>query len=738
MWRSLRIAQKIWCGLGILILGYLASMALGFVLGQRTESQLEVVEGSLFPAAMYSQQALSAFNNQTARYAEAVIAGDPELLDMAGEHALEVTGALESIAALIGLPQAEQAKIQKTLGMFKDFSASAHTVYAVMSESSDDEEALASLMALQEQAALLAQQSEEIRQALERSRSDLAALLSAEVTAIRDSSKHNRYANVVMFAVVVSLAIVTVSILITRGITRPIAQLVDVAHAIAQGDVSQELSIGGRDEIGRLAEAFRQLISYVQDMARAATEISRGNLDIHVTPRSGNDVLGTGFDRMSAYLRDMGVLAEQVSQGDLRRRIAPRSSGDQLGTAFLHMQTGLTALIADIHSGSDLIASISAQVLGASSTNADALKEVGNAAEVTSSAMNEVNATAEEVRLNMEQLTESVEKNGASVSELIASINQVAGNLRNLSHFADDTTSTVVNIVDSLEEVARQAEHSQELSETVSHDAVSGQQSVEEMTTSVTAISDVTNNIAEIISRLELRSTEIGTILDVIHEVAEQTSLLALNASIIAAQAGVHGRGFAVVADEIKELATRVGTSTKEIAAIVKAVQQDSSDAANAIEHGRREVDRGVTVAHQTGEALQKIGHSAENSSQVAAQMAQSLRQQTEAHAHITDSIRDVTNMINEITTATQEQEKNSSQLFAMIEEMQNLAGHVFRAIQEQQLSTRQVTQFMGNVSALMEENMHTVHQLGQSAGTLATQADTLKQNVKRFAISSA
>jgi hypothetical protein len=52
MWRSLRIAQKIWFGLGILILGYLASMMLGFFLGKRTESQLEVVEGSLFPAAI--------------------------------------------------------------------------------------------------------------------------------------------------------------------------------------------------------------------------------------------------------------------------------------------------------------------------------------------------------------------------------------------------------------------------------------------------------------------------------------------------------------------------------------------------------------------------------------------------------------------------------------------------------------------------------------------------------------
>lgn len=539
-----------------------------------------------------------------------------------------------------------------------------------------------------------------------------------------------------MFVLVVSLSIVVVSFLMTRGITRPIAMLVDIAHAIAnKGDVRQKLQFGGRDEIGKLAEAFQKLILYFQEMAKAATEISQGNLETHVYPRSEHDVLGTGFAQMIAYLKEMGKIAEQVSQGDLRSQIVLQSPADQLGTAFIHMQKGLSTLISEIHASSDCIASISTQVLSTSSTNADALEQIGDAAQVTSSAMNEVNTTAEEVRLNMEQLTASVEKNGASISEMLASINQVAGNLRKLSHFADDTTSTVVKIVSSLEKVAAQAEHSKMLSEAVSQDAVSGRQSVEEMITSITTISQVTMSISDIILRLEHRSTEIGTILDVINEVAEQTSLLALNASIIAAQAGEHGRGFAVVANEIKELATRVDTSTKEIAAIIKAVQNDSFDAVNAIEHGRKEVEHGVMVTHQAGEALKKIGGSAENSSQVAAEMANSLHQQTQAHAHITESIQDVTNMISEITLATQEQEKNSSQLFAMVEDMQNLAILVMRAIQEQQLSTRQVTEFMTNVTSLVEENTPIVQQLALSAKNLATQADTLKQNVEQFRI---
>lgn len=734
-WQSLRIAQKVWCGLGILVLGNLVLTILGVINGIAIDRRLNALETAIFPAAIQSQQALSAFNNQSVGYTVAVMAGDLELLDMAEQHAREVTQALEAIMALTDLPQNTRETVRQTLETFAAFAKSAQAVYAAMSATPETQEALDTVAALKQQATELAQQTEQIRQTLEELKRFFAETLKQEVIAIRLSNRTSGQRDGVVALLILSLAITTVSILIQRGITRPIAKIVESAHAIAQGDVRQEVRLTGHDEIGKLASAFQGLIVYFQDMARAAAEISRGNLETHVQPRSPHDALGTTFEQMSAYLKDMGSVAERVSQGNLCSQITLRSADDQLATAFRHMQTGLTSLIAAIRLSSDQIAVISAQVLSASSSNASTLKAVGDAAEVTSSAMQEVNATAEEVRQNMEQLTGSVEQNGASLSELLASINQVAENLRNLSHFADDTTATVVSIVESLEQVVHQAEHSRELSETVSHDAISGRHSAEEMISSVTTISGVTQNISASISRLEQRSVEIGTILDVINEVAEQTSLLALNASIIAAQAGEHGRGFAVVAAEIKDLATRVGTSTKEIAKIIKAVQNDSSEAATAIERGLREVEHGVAVAQQTGDALKKIGASAANSSQVAAEMAKSIRQQTEAHLHITESIQNVTSMINEITLATQEQEKNSAQLFDMVDAMQNLSTQVLRALQEQQRSTREVTDFMGNVTHLVEENAQTVQQLAQSATTLEIQAEALKQNVKRFVI---
>ena len=94
-------------------------------------------------------------------------------------------------------------------------------------------------------------------------------------------------------------------------------------------------------------------------------------------------------------------------------------------------------------------------------------------------------------------------------------------------------------------------------------------------------------------SEIESSSAQVNQIIGVIDEIAFQTNLLALNAGVEAARAGEAGRGFAVVAQEVRALAQRSADAAKEIKTLISTSSQ--------------QVNQGVSMVGQTGDALQAI-----------------------------------------------------------------------------------------------------------------------------------
>ena len=128
----------------------------------------------------------------------------------------------------------------------------------------------------------------------------------------------------------------------------------------------------------------------------------------------------------------------------------------------------------------------------------------------------------------------------------------------------------------------------QSLSRTVGH----FEASIKEIAGNASAAVNIAGNAVEAtqktsltISRLGESSTQIGNVIKVINSIAEQTNLLALNATIEAARAGDAGKGFAVVANEVKELAKETSKATEDIIDRINAIQSDTTEAIDAIEH---------------------------------------------------------------------------------------------------------------------------------------------------------
>ena len=100
--------------------------------------------------------------------------------------------------------------------------------------------------------------------------------------------------------------------------------------------------------------------------------------------------------------------------------------------------------------------------------------------------------------------------------------------------------------------------------------------------------------------------------------------MLALNAAIQAASAGEAGRGFSVVAEEVQRLAERSADATRQISALVKAIQTDTQDAVAAMERSTQGVVEGARLSDNAGTALTEIDRVSRQLADLIAQISDS------------------------------------------------------------------------------------------------------------------
>jgi methyl-accepting chemotaxis protein len=189
---------------------------------------------------------------------------------------------------------------------------------------------------------------------------------------------------------------------------------------------------------------------------------------------------------------------------------------------------------------------------------------------------------------------QSVAQLGGTLMSISSSITTIDDGTREISSGAGDLSKRTEQQAASLEETAAALE---EITANVANSSKRTEETravATEANRSATMSADVVSHAEEAMGRIETSSQQISNIIGVIDEIAFQTNLLALNAGVEAARAGEAGKGFAVVAQEVRELAQRSASAAKEIKGLI----QNSS----------KEVDSGVKLVRDTGQALKTIG----------------------------------------------------------------------------------------------------------------------------------
>jgi len=368
------------------------------------------------------------------------------------------------------------------------------------------------------------------------------------------------------------------------------------------------------------------------------------------------------------------------------------------------------------------------EVTGTLKEFAHHVEQLATSAEESSSSILELTATNDEVAENVGELAGSVRETVSSIEEMTYSIKEVAKNVDALSLTAEETSSSMNEMDVSIDQVQSNANETAKLSEEVASDAERGAEAILKTIGEIYRIKESSQEAVAVISNLGSRIEAIGQILSVIDDVAEQTNLLALNAAIIAAQAGEHGKGFAVVADEIKDLAERAGSSTKEIAELIKTIQAESKNAVAAVERGAHNVDRGVEVSNEAERALKKILESSTKSTTMVRAIARATVEQAKGSKQVTDAIGRIAETVQQIAAATAQQARGSELIVKSAEKMRLITQHVERSSQEQARGGRQITQAIESISGMV--NQLNVGHRGQTRGNeqLLNSADKLEE----------
>jgi len=456
---------------------------------------------------------------------------------------------------------------------------------------------------------------------------------------------------------------------LANKIGAPLNKLAETADKLALGNVDISIESKTTDEIGNLEKSFGMMIEGIKEKVAAAEKIAVGDLTVQINVRSDEDALSKSMQKVVESLRGLEAETVALSKAAVEGKLSTRGNASKYSGGYKEIISGvnetLDAVVAPLQESSEVLNKIAegdltARMVGTYSGDFQAIKDnINHLAESFNNALSDVSAAIQATASASSQISSSAEEMAAGAQEQSSQTSEVAGAV-------DEMTKTIMDTTHNASNASQTAKNAGTI-------AKEGGKVVDQTIQGMNRIASVVKQSAETVQQLGKSSDQIGEIVQVIDDIADQTNLLALNAAIEAARAGEQGRGFAVVADEVRKLAERTTKATKEIATMIKQIQQDTSEAVISMTSGTLEVDKGRELADEAGKSLAQIITGAQEVVDIVTQVAAASEEQSSAAEQISKNLEAINHVTNESATGIQQIARASEDLNRLTINLQEL-----------------------------------------------------------------
>ncbi|NJI24778.1 methyl-accepting chemotaxis protein [Aeromonas veronii] len=239
------------------------------------------------------------------------------------------------------------------------------------------------------------------------------------------------------------------------------------------------------------------------------------------------------------------------------------------------------------------------------------------------------------------------------------SLSQAAQHLASSASQANDATSLIAAGVEemtvSITDISQRTQETSRITNESGQLATEGGRTIDRTVNAINEIADSIRQASAEVIALGEGISRIGGVVNVIRDVAGQTNLLALNAAIEAARAGESGRGFAVVADEVRKLAECTAQSTQEISATVEAIQQESNNTVSRMHLVEEKVSQGVTMATESGAIIAEIRSASHRVMEQVGEITNAIREQSSAAESIAHQVEQIAQVVQQTSSTAEE-----------------------------------------------------------------------------------